>query len=280
MVPCPDGPPVRLAVHHRVMSVHRRLGRAAFIALSTISSVVVSVVVAYSVSVLLPSYVINAANTREVFSIFVWALVPLVIAPPVTWLLSAVLRELEESIEGLEVLANTDELTGVLNRRGFHAEAERLLKASRGNGQVVLAMVDLDRLKQLNDWYGHEAGDTALLVLAEQLRDVAGQAGVLGRLGGDEFAIMVQVADDSAVADLTRRLGGACRRIPVSGLDDLQASFGHIVVDRAAGIDRSLSQADRELYRMKGRGDRFQPRHVADAADFGMGSCSRTLECP
>lgn len=260
LLPCPDGPHVRLAVHQRLMSLHRRLGRAAFIAVATVSSIIVSLVVALAVNDVI------GADTGEGVFVLVGVLVPLIIAPPVTWLLSTVLRELDESIEGLEALANTDELTGVLNRRGFRAEAERLMKAS-GGGRLVLAMVDLDKMKQLNDRYGHEAGDQALLVLAEQLRDVGGQGGVLGRLGGDEFALLVQVADGSAAMELVRGLGTACRRIPVFGLDDLRASFGHIVVDPAAGVDLSLSQADRELYRMKGGGERFSSRQFAAAPE-------------
>ena len=100
--------------------------------------------------------------------------------------------ELSERIRELEKLAMTDELTGLMNRRGFETEVHRVLSsATRHNERGVLIYIDLDEFKPVNDQYGHAAGDEVLRhvgqVLAENIRD----SDYICRLGGDEFAVLM-----------------------------------------------------------------------------------------
>src|SRR5262249_9771534 len=103
--------------------------------------------------------------------------------------------------------AVTDELTGLPNRRLFY---ERLTAAvASGEETLAVAMVDLDRFKELNDTLGHHAGDLLLAQLGPRLREVVGDAGFVARLGGDEFALLLPGAGLSRASEVGRRLGAA-----------------------------------------------------------------------
>ena len=92
----------------------------------------------------------------------------------------------------LERLSMTDELTGLLNRRGFQAQLRRALAAAnRYEERGLLAYVDLDGFKPVNDTYGHAAGDEVLRQVARVLNDNVRDTDCVGRLGGDEFAILL-----------------------------------------------------------------------------------------
>src|SRR6202012_3328710 len=83
-----------------------------------------------------------------------------------------------------------DPLTGLLNRRGFDRAAQTVLaKPGRGEAHLIVAMVDLDRFKVLNDDLGHAAGDRVLTAVAEVLRGHADAAAIIGRVGGEEFLV-------------------------------------------------------------------------------------------
>ena len=86
-------------------------------------------------------------------------------------------------------MAETDPLTGFLNRRGFHQCVDRLITKADAQGQiVVLVMVDLDNFKQVNDFNGHNAGDQLLRECARRIGSALPKQALLGRIGGDEFA--------------------------------------------------------------------------------------------
>lgn len=92
----------------------------------------------------------------------------------------------------LRLLSATDDLTGLLNRRGFLEQAQLRIEAAITAGVPShLAYVDMDGLKAINDQLGHAAGDAALSALAGALADAVPSDGVVGRLGGDEFAVVV-----------------------------------------------------------------------------------------
>ena len=118
----------------------------------------------------------------------------------------------KQSEEILRVQSVVDELTGVYNRRGFVQAAERELRlAAQSAGHTVLLLVaDLDNLKLINDTFGHAAGDDALIVAADVLRDVVRASDVVGRWGGDEFVVFVARGAEAALeavrARITRRL--------------------------------------------------------------------------
>lgn len=152
-------------------------------------------------------------------------------------------------------IADTDALTGIANRRAFLAEVETL--ASRGEGNVAVALIDLDGFKPINDTFGHEAGDRLLVEISRRLKDVTPQGGTVARLGGDEFALLFPCqdrADAQAVGERAVRRAGeafvsAGRALCISAC----AGVSFHGAERA-DFRQALRQADIALYSAKRAG--------------------------
>ncbi len=167
--------------------------------------------------------------------------------------------------ERARILALTDALTGLPNRRAFE---ERLKVAFERRERFALVYVDLDGFKQVNDVLGHEAGDDALQQVAAILRQCVRQADMAARLGGDEFCLLLASADpDSTRVVASRVLGGLGALGLPRGLR-LSASFGVATDADADSPQRVLAAADAAMYRAKRQGGTriaFAPR-IADQA--------------
>jgi diguanylate cyclase (GGDEF)-like protein len=121
----------------------------------------------------------------------------------------------QERIAYLESLTMTDELTGLLNRRGFYSHFRRELASARRSGTAggLLVMIDLDGFKAINDTHGHVAGDSYLRQVALMIVSSVRQEDVVARLGGDEFAVLLtntDVASGLARASELAALADAC----------------------------------------------------------------------
>ncbi|MBV8593837.1 MAG: bifunctional diguanylate cyclase/phosphodiesterase [Caulobacteraceae bacterium] len=171
--------------------------------------------------------------------------------------LSARVAELEAERELTLRLAQTDSLTGLLNRGAFTAALCERLDAARARGEsLALFVIDLDRFKHLNDTLGHHAGDLLLAEMGERLRADAEKGELAARLGGDEFALIGQVPEVAGRAQrLLRRLSqphAIYGRMVSPG-----ASVGVAVFPDDAGDAADLQRfADMALYRVKTRGGR------------------------
>lgn len=168
-------------------------------------------------------------------------------------LLERIERERENS-RRFEASANTDELTGVGNRRAFdEALAALLVRRAKGGSPVCLVMLDLDHFKQYNDRYGHLAGDQALRLAGALLRAALRPGDLAARYGGEEFAVLLQGIDQSRALMVAERL---CRdfRIADWPFGPVTASLG--VAEAIAGeTPQSLvARADAALYRAKAEG--------------------------
>lgn len=158
-------------------------------------------------------------------------------------------------IRHLESLSFTDELTGLLNRRGFKLELERALaRARRRNETGLLVLGDLDHFKAINDSYGHPAGDAVLIAVSHLLRSGTRRSDYVARIGGDEFAILMtgtcRAKGESMAAKLAGLVNGLAlpwhgTKIPVS------ASFGWEPYDHKSQADEVTFLADRALYSNK-----------------------------
>ncbi|MFJ2745887.1 GGDEF domain-containing protein [Streptomyces sp. NPDC087440] len=163
-----------------------------------------------------------------------------------------------------------DPLTGLLRRDAYTARARRVL-ARHGDDTAVL-MVDADRFKQVNDHFGHAAGDTVLAAFGARLHAWAGPRAAIGRLGGDEFAVVLQLPADRRTGRLEQLV--RMLRVPVVLDDghtvDVAASVGAATPDVIRSRDLSLLQraADAALYDGKHSG---RP-HIATTAHATMAS--------
>jgi diguanylate cyclase (GGDEF)-like protein len=155
---------------------------------------------------------------------------------------TAASRELERARREAE----TDALTGLLNRRGWDRFVAREEERFRRFGDVASVVVlDLDDLKTVNDVQGHDAGDAYLRRAAAVLAAVVRRDDVLARLGGDEFGIIAVGASAEAAAELVARAEKALADAGVSG------SFGHAPYTIVAGFPGALKAADEAMYEQK-----------------------------
>jgi len=123
--------------------------------------------------------------------------------------LQSALEELEKYNEQLSSISETDELTQLLNRRGFMAHARHMLgMARRMKKDGLLFFADLDGLKGINDTYGHEEGDNAISVVAVVLKKAFRDMDILARLGGDEFTVFAMNASQGMIETFERRIAG------------------------------------------------------------------------
>jgi diguanylate cyclase (GGDEF)-like protein len=161
-----------------------------------------------------------------------------------------------------ELLRQTtvDPLTGMLNRRGLEQAMERELVWARRYGQdLTVAMLDLDHFKQLNDRYGHPAGDAVLTGVAQFLQNRLRQTDVVGRIGGEEFVLLFPNTDMAqggpVLEEVCRRLRQHEGMVPSQPVR-VTASFGVTSMNgrRAVSGIELLQEADQALYRAKESG--------------------------
>ena len=157
----------------------------------------------------------------------------------------------------LQQQALTDALTGCYNRRSFEMQLDKDLQtARRAHQPLSLMILDLDRFKQLNDSSGHDAGDTALRMLAQCFKEVLRGIDSAARFGGDEFALILPRAYSEGAQIVAERLRARIEQIRIGEFGNLSASIG--IASFPADADSRadlLAAADAALYTAK-RGGR------------------------
>ncbi|MEL6644242.1 MAG: GGDEF domain-containing protein [Pseudomonadota bacterium] len=183
-------------------------------------------------------------------------------------------RKLSERLTGArdaaERRAFADPLTLLVNRRGIHATAERLIAEAQ---PFVLMIIDLDHFKEVNDTYGHPTGDAALCRVADILREETRNSDIVGRIGGDEFVVLMSGLDDATLAqEIATRIIMRMEKPMVlkTATVNLSASIGISTSLHYAqpGIERMFADADRALYASKSAGRaQFTMVDPADVTD-------------
>jgi len=162
-------------------------------------------------------------------------------------------HELTEAKETAEHLSKTDVLTGLNNRRAFTEFSKQQLQfCQRENHDVSLLMLDLDLFKNINDSYGHAAGDTALQHMAKLMRDTVRSSDICGRTGGEEFAILLPNTDLNAATDLAEKLCQTVEHRPVNTPErsfNISISIG--ISNGHYGLETLLQMADKAMYHAK-----------------------------
>jgi diguanylate cyclase (GGDEF)-like protein len=170
-------------------------------------------------------------------------------------------------VERVSAEARVDELTQLLNRRGFDEGAEReLARAARDHTSIGLALFDIDFFKRVNDEFGHEAGDRVLQRFAECLRSNLRATDMAARLGGEEFVALLPDAGLEQTRDYTERVREALRQPADPGIAVVTVSAGASADVAPESIEFVLKRADAALYAAKSRGrDRTVIDHHADS---------------
>ena len=151
--------------------------------------------------------------------------------------------------------ATSDPLTGLLNHRAFQERIESEVgRAQRYGRPLALVLLDLDYFKCINDAYGHQAGDAALMQAARLLEAGARAGDVLGRIGGDEFALLLPETPSEEALPIAERWAAEFRAAPVGVAAHLTMSAGICDLTHANGSKELLRLADGALYAAKTRG--------------------------
>ncbi len=159
-------------------------------------------------------------------------------------------------------LANTDGLTGVLNRRAFMERlAQEAQRSLRANTPLAFTLTDIDHFKNINDKYGHPVGDLVLQRFADQLATAMRSYDFLGRYGGEEFVICLPGVDGAQAGSVAERMRQQIEVMKILLPDGLQtvqvtASFGTAVFATGSqeNVEALIKRADDALYRAKAEG--------------------------
>jgi diguanylate cyclase (GGDEF)-like protein len=183
-------------------------------------------------------------------------LAPVLLVAYVTTMFSADIRY---GLSRAKLMAETDELTGLYNKRGFAIAANRLFaQAQRYKRPATIMMIDSDNLKPVNDTHGHEAGDRLLKVLARCVQAELRYTDIPARFGGDEFVVMLPETPMKGALDVAERIRDAIAGSPISVNGDRIACTVSIGVasypEDGGSIDAVTARADRAMYVAKQSG--------------------------
>jgi len=166
---------------------------------------------------------------------------------------SAVQRKRSE--EEINLLATTDTLTGIANRRAFSTELEKELeRAKRYSTPLSLVMYDIDYFKRVNDTFGHDAGDAVLQTLTEIVKTNIRAVDVVARWGGEEFLILMPQSDTTAARNAAEKLRQKIAEHPFEQVGTLTVSFGVTAFAPQDDSNALLKRVDDALYQAKEHG--------------------------
>jgi diguanylate cyclase (GGDEF)-like protein len=198
-------------------------------------------------------------------------IVPVVVAFPVVYFLMSKLRELAIAHHQLTVYASTDSLTQVLNRAAFSTLVDAYLEEVRtheAQTRGALLIIDADDFKAVNDLYGHDRGDEALITIAQAIRAMLRGPDLVGRLGGEEFGVFLPGANPTqaeTVAERIRQSVNHASFAPAGSPHPLSVSVGGAAFSSRLPFRDLFRLADQQLYAAK-RAGRNRIAILGDAA--------------
>ena len=158
-------------------------------------------------------------------------------------------------IDSLERLASADPLTGLANRRGGEKDiSAEISRARRQNTPLSCVLLDIDHFKEVNDTFGHQAGDYVLREISALLRGTVRAYDILVRWGGEEFLVVLPGVAHEQALKLAERIRQAIENMPLSGIGGITASFGVAALGSDYSFEAMFAQADRRLYSAKASG--------------------------
>jgi diguanylate cyclase (GGDEF)-like protein/PAS domain S-box-containing protein len=173
--------------------------------------------------------------------------------------MTAIIRDISERaslIEDLQRAATQDPLTGCYNRRFLHTLlSNELERSNRFNHNMAIAMIDLDNFKTINDNFGHEEGDNALLKLVKLINSVKRVTDTYCRWGGDEFLLLIPETSSEEAKQAVERIRQSLCKVVVGDNTPIQCSIGISVLSKPnESVDDIISRADEALFLAKEAG--------------------------
>ena len=233
-------------------NVLRRYGVIGSTALLTLGSILISVIMTAAINLLASGEIGSTA-------ILIAVVVPGVIAPLFGGLTLRLADRLDKTQERLRRLAITDDLTGVFNRRYFFEAAEReMARARRTAERVSVVVLDMDDFKQINDTYGHKAGDAVLQRVAALCQANTRAMDTFARYGGEEFVFLLPRMDGAHALKFCERIQQALLHAQVQdggAVIHFSASIGVSTYEPGVSdVDSLVTRADRAMYKAKAQG--------------------------
>jgi len=169
---------------------------------------------------------------------------------------ATLVSQLQETLQRERDSARTDALTGVLNIRAFHERAPALIGlCHRESSPVVMAYIDLDNFKKVNDVQGHQRGDEVLRIAAQIIKSSLRATDLLARFGGDEFVVLLPNASTEAAAETLERLRESIESSMRAERCDVTASIGAVAYQHAPiSLEDVIRAADSAMYAVKHSG--------------------------
>lgn len=236
-----------------------KMSRSGLVSMITAISIILSLLITYTISIITKTPLDRA-------SVIAATVAPALIAPITSWYLLGLLFKIHHLEEQQRKYATYDHLTGLMSRRAFfEGSTDLILQCTKNSLELIVAIIDIDDFKHINDRYGHAGGDVVLKSFSNLLEsitrssDIIGrleETGLIGRIGGEEFGIsLFGVSPENAVKALERirqaieqetvRYGTNTIHYTVSiGASKLQANHDK-------NIDDIINRADKALYQAK-----------------------------
>lgn len=166
------------------------------------------------------------------------------------------ITEIKSLEDELRTLSQTDPLTGAHNRRYFMEAAQKEIDRINLEKEdtICFAMMDIDRFKQVNDQYGHRAGDEVLIRVVELMKRQLGYGDILARWGGEEFVILLNHKNLEQSAATLKEIRQEMDQILFWSKEKVTASFGLVEYKQGDSLDSVISKADDYMYEAKSAG--------------------------
>ena len=223
-----------------------------------VATILFGTAICIAVAVYVDSFNFQGMDEAQRLKAFVLDIVvPIVLAVPLLLFFSMKLRELAIAHHRLAVYAATDGLTQVMNRSAFSAlvEAELCrLRERNESARGALLIIDADNFKTVNDRFGHDSGDQALIAIANSIKAMVRAPDIVGRIGGEEFGVFLPDANPEqaeSVAERIRHAVSSARFAPSGALHRLSVSVGGAVFSDKLPFAQLFRLADHQLYLAK-----------------------------
>ncbi len=165
-------------------------------------------------------------------------------------------QELLKVNEKLINLSNTDQLTGIPNRRLFEMKLKEQIVRYSTDGKIkfCLFMIDIDHFKKVNDKYGHTTGDDVLINIAQMIQELIPVEGMVARYGGEEFIVILPYLQEKEMLKTAQKINQSIEKINWVKVDSVTVSVGISTFEKGDTRDSIIERADLALYKAKKNG--------------------------
>lgn len=240
----------------------QKLGRIKTVIVITLFSVLASISITYLAFYLRnddPSAYLSISLATTI-TLSLATIIPLIVAPLTSWSLVGVFIQIDNLEKEMRELATFDSLTDLLSRRAFFHDANSFIHFSeREQSSFSVIALDLDNFKNINDSFGHSAGDKVLKHFATSTKTILRRGDLIGRIGGDEFALLLSNTSEEAAFTFSERLHQTVRETVIihdksSIKYTISMGLISLVPNKTDTIETLLKKADQSLYLAKEKG--------------------------